>query len=73
MLGETIQLMDKMIHLRLEGNHSIVMNDEVAQALHLLLWHLPMNPLQGFRLADAIARHDSLDTHVLGSTHAHHE
>ena len=73
MLGETIQLMDKMINLRLEGNHSIVMNDEVTLRLHLLLRHLPMNPLQGFRLADAIARHDSLNAHGLGSTYAHHE
>ena len=73
MLGETIQLMDKMIHLRLKRRNTIVDDDEVAQCLHLLLRHLPMNPLQGFRFADAVARHDSLDTHALGSTHAHHE
>lgn len=73
MLGETIQLMDQFIYLRLKRRNTIVDDDEVAQALHLLLWHLPMNPLQGFRFADAVARHDSLDTHGLGSTYAHHE
>lgn len=73
MLGETIQLMDKFIYLRLKRRDSIVDDDEVAQALHLLLRHLPMNPLQGFRFTDAVARHDSLDTHIFWSTYAHHE
>ena len=64
-----IKLHANVLHLCLHVVTCSVADDVVTESCYGLLWHLAAYPLQGLFTAYAVARHDALSPHFVGSYH----